>query len=83
MLGKFAWWLRQEGFSTQLDEITSEDIRFFLAYLRTGEGRWANPTANASRPARASTADTYYRCLRAFFNFATREGLCVTPPSAP
>jgi site-specific recombinase XerD len=82
MLTKFTWWLREEGESERLEELSSESIRFFLAYLRggTSDARWGGVAPDASRPARLSTVDTYYRCLRAFFNFAVREGLLTDSP---
>jgi site-specific recombinase XerD len=82
MLGKFLWWLRQEECSEQLGEISAETIRFFLTYLRTetAGARWGSAMPNTARPARPSTVDTYYRALRAFFNFAVREGLLAVSP---
>jgi len=82
MLAKFSWWLHHEGAADRLDEISSETLRFFLAYLReeATDARWGGEALNASRPARPSTVDTYYRCLRAFFNFAVREGLLTVSP---
>jgi site-specific recombinase XerD len=82
MLGKFVWWLRQEERSDQLAELSADAIRFFLTYLRTETvgARWDSAMSNASRPARPSTVDTYYRALRAFFNFAVREGLLDVSP---
>jgi site-specific recombinase XerD len=92
MMGKFRWWLAQEGLPDRLEAITAETIRFFLAYLRgdAGTGRWGSDRPNAARPVRPSTVDTYYRALRAFFNFVVREGLLdesplrkVRPPRLP
>ena len=92
MLGKFRWWLDQEGCPDRLEATTAETIRFFLAYLRSdaGAGRWGSAQPNARRPVRPSTVDTYYRALRAFFNFVVREGLLnqsplrnVSPPHLP
>jgi len=82
MLEKFKWWLAQEGESERLQDISAEVVRFFLAYLRGDgvEARWGNGALNAARPARPSTVDTYYRCLRAFFNFAVREELLDESP---
>jgi integrase/recombinase XerD len=82
MLGKFSWWLGQEAIPARLEAITAETIRFFLAYLRDDPpgSRWSGDAVNAARPARPSTVDTYYRCLRAFLNFAVREGLLDESP---
>lgn len=82
MLAKFSWWLSREGESERLQELSSETLRFFLAYLRDDSvpERWENGAPNTSRPAHPSTVDTYYRCLRAFFNFALREGLLAESP---
>lgn len=82
MLAKFGWWLAEEVLPDQLADIDSETIRRFLAYLRIDPegGRWGSDAPNASRPARPSTVDTYYRALRAFFNFAVREGLLEGTP---
>src|SRR4051794_32070249 len=68
MLTKFSWWLSQEAIPERLEAITAETIRFFLAYLRDdlAGSRWGGEAPNAARPARPSTVDTYYRCLRAF-----------------
>jgi site-specific recombinase XerD len=84
MLGKFSWWLNQEEIPDRLEAITPENIRFFLAYLRAdiSGSRWGGEAANAARPARPSTVDTYYRCLRAFSNFVVREGVLDESPMA-
>jgi site-specific recombinase XerD len=82
MLAKFRWWLEQEGLPDGLDAIDAQAIRFFLVYLRKEPAgrRWNSRVANAARPARPLTVDTYYRCLRAFFNFAVREGQIAQTP---
>jgi site-specific recombinase XerD len=84
MLSKFSWWLSQEEIPDRLEAITPENIRFFLAYLRgdAAGSRWGGKAVNAARPARPSTVDTYYRCLRAFSNFVVREGLLDESPMA-
>jgi len=91
-MGKFFWWLNQEEIPLRLEAITSETVRFFLAYFRADakEGRWEEARPNTAAAARPSTVDTYFRCLRAFFNFVVREGLIgesplkkVTPPRIP
>ncbi len=82
MLIKFSWWLRREGIPERLEAVTPESVRFFLAYLRQpgDTSRWDGVALNAARPARPATVDTYYRCLRAFFNFGVKEGLLDETP---
>jgi integrase/recombinase XerC/integrase/recombinase XerD len=82
MLSKFSWWLHGEGHSGCLADLSAETIRFFLSYLRdeSRTARWGSETPNTARPARPSTVDTYFRALRAFCNFAVREGLLERSP---
>lgn len=77
MVGKFRSWLNQEDISLRLEETTGETVRFFLAYFRADvkEGRWDETRPNTTAAARPSTVDTYFRCLRAFYNFVVQEGL--------
>jgi site-specific recombinase XerD len=77
MLSRFAWWFDQEQNPDRLETITSEHIRLFLVYLRseTPCSRWGGKAANATNPARPSTVDTYFRCLRTFWNSVVHEGL--------
>jgi site-specific recombinase XerD len=82
MLSMFSWCLNQEEIPDRLEAITAENIRFFLAYLRADapSSRWGGEAVNAAHPARPSTVDTYYRCLRTFCNFVVRERLLKQSP---
>jgi len=77
MRGKYFWWLNQEVIPLRWEAITSETVRFSLAHFGTDtkEGRWEEGRPNTSGAACPSTVDTYFRCVRAFFNFVVREGL--------
>ncbi|MGV3723349.1 MAG: tyrosine-type recombinase/integrase [Actinomycetota bacterium] len=83
MLRKFGWWLGEQKLSDNLADIDAGTIRLFLAHLRDTSGaRWGEASPNTQKAARPSTVDTYYRCLRAFFNFTIREGLIFDSPIA-
>jgi site-specific recombinase XerD len=86
MLEKLAWCVAQNGDSDVLEDVSPEIIRHLFVYLleEPEDRRWApsDRNANARRAAKPSTVDTCYRCLRAFFDFAVREGLLLDSPLA-
>lgn len=92
---RVAWWLENEReIVPRLDSVTSLVMREFLSYLRedlpAGKGRWGSDHPSARRKMRPASVNAYYRILRAFLNWAEREGLTreralanVPPPRIP
>jgi site-specific recombinase XerD len=60
-------------------------IREFLGYVGTEMNRWAkegNGSESSTRKASAATVHHYYSALRAFYNWAVREGFVPQSPVA-
>ncbi|MBI2855028.1 MAG: tyrosine-type recombinase/integrase [Chloroflexi bacterium] len=55
-------------------------IRLFVNYILTAPARWGSNAPHAQRQAKASTADNYYRTLKAFFSWCVKEGLIPDSP---
>jgi site-specific recombinase XerD len=73
-LGRFVWFLEQNGYPTELSAITPNHIRHFLTYLtETNEGRWGSTKGRANSPLTPNSIHTYARNLKAFFRWAAKE----------
>ncbi len=78
----FIWLARQSGFPNQIDKITANHVREFLYYLATEKNRWDSNNYAARKMVSSATVGTYYRVLRTFFNWASREELITENPFA-
>jgi len=78
----FADFLKEHNRPTQIEEIDAWHIRDFIHWLQTGvkvgENNPYRPTED--RPLSPHTVQGYVRTLRAFFNWAVREGLLEESP---
>lgn len=63
---------QRNGDAVTIDAITSEDVQMYAAYLRD---RWSNGEL------KASSANTYYQVVSAFFSWCTRHDYRVDDPS--
>lgn len=84
-LRKFCWWLEQvEHAPLNLEEITADRVRRFLAYCREAapEGRFGSTHPNAKRAMRPSSVATFYRDLKTFTGSCTAEELWDATPMA-
>ena len=80
-LQRFIWFLNNQGYPTDLKDITPNHIRHFLIYLNEqSERRWGSDKWNANKPLSPSSVHAYARSLRAFFRWATREARLAFNP---
>ena len=79
VINNFIWYCRKNDFPEAL-ELTAMHIRKFMFYLMSESNRWGNNSPAAKKPASKTTANDYFRALRCFFNWVTREGLLLENP---
>ncbi len=78
LLGKLDWFAAREQIST----LDTASLRLFFHHVTHGHeeagGRWGNP--RMTRPTKPGTVATYFRIVRAFFNWCVKEKtLSVSP----
>ena len=82
-LGVFRDFLATRGYPTDAAQLTATHVRAFLVYLRedvrADENNPHKPTRDASLSPK--TIQGYARTLKAFFSWATREGLLPSNPA--
>jgi integrase/recombinase XerD len=79
VLKNFCWFVKSSGLP-DIQKITSTHIKYFFMYLTSEQHRWNSTSPSAKRSASSSTISTYFRRLRTFFNWATREELITENP---
>ena len=82
-LRRFLWFAHQRGWPRRASSVDSWRVREFLAYVGSEEKRWGvsgNGSESSARRASPTTVHHYFVVLRAFFNWASREGLLVASP---
>ncbi len=79
VINNFIWYCRKNDFPEAL-ELRAMHIRKFMFYLMSESNRWGNNSPAAKKPASKTTANDYFRALRCFFNWVTREGLLLENP---
>lgn len=73
-LKRFVWFLKNQGYPSQIQDITPSTIRHFFVYLQTcNENRWGSTAPNANRPLTAGTVHGFARAVRAFFRWVIVE----------
>ena len=79
----FERYLRSEGLPLEVENTTTEHLRRFLVYLRESvKADELNPHKPASsKPLSLHTVRGYAQALKAFFSWATREGLIDKSPA--
>ncbi len=79
-IGRFLWWLRELEHSEDMESIEPAQIRLFVQYLQTNKERWGSDNLQAKRKLSDASVQSYFRSLRAFFNFAAREQFIEASP---
>jgi len=85
ILDRFLWYSTNADWEDDARLVNEWHIREFLGYVGTELNRWAregNGSESSSRKASAATVHHYYSVLRAFYNWAVREGFVPQSPVA-
>ena len=69
----FLWYCANYNIPSCIDEVTTQHLRKFLAYLRDTEHRFNSNCPRAKKPINSTTIQKYYRALSSLFNFLIRE----------
>ncbi|MFC1955788.1 tyrosine-type recombinase/integrase [Chloroflexota bacterium] len=79
VIRNFIWFCRKNDLY-EPSEIKAPHIRKFMLYLTSESNRWGSTSPATRKPASKTTANDYFRALRCFFNWVTREGLIPENP---
>lgn len=79
VLRNFLWYAKANGFP-DIQKITATHIKYFLMYLTTEQHRWNSVSPSAKKAVNSATISTYFRRLRTFFNWASKEELITSNP---
>jgi site-specific recombinase XerD len=85
ILDRFLWYATKADWTDDAKLLNEWHIREFLGYVGTELNRWAkegNGSESSTRKASAATVHHYYSALRAFYNWAVREGFVPQSPVA-
>ena len=85
ILNRFLWYAEGQKWSDEARLLNEWHIREFLGYVGTEVNRWdkkGNGSESSSHRASAGTVHHYYSGLRAFFNWAVKEGFLTESPVA-
>lgn len=85
ILNRFLWYAANADWPDDAKFLNEWHIREFLGYVGTKLNRWGregNGSESSARKASAGTVHHYYSALRAFFNWAVREGFLTQSPVA-
>ncbi|MEN8614865.1 phage integrase N-terminal SAM-like domain-containing protein, partial [Dehalogenimonas sp. THU2] len=80
VLDNLIWFFEHKNLPTQVQNITTTNIREFLWYLASEEHRWGSSNPSAWRKASPTTVHIYYRSMKTFFNWLKREDLISNNP---
>ncbi len=81
ILGKFLWYLRNQGWPTDPNLITRDHLRGFVDYVATEEHRWPEGRHSWYKKAAPATAHHYGRGVKTFFSWAEEEEYLDHNPS--
>jgi site-specific recombinase XerD len=76
-LRRFLWYAENEGWSRDIQDITTWHIRAFLGYVSTEKHRWGltgNGSETSKHQVSYTTVHHYYNVLKAFFSWVVQEG---------
>jgi integrase/recombinase XerC/integrase/recombinase XerD len=76
----FLWYSENYNWPDDISEITTQNLREFLGYLRETTHRFNSKCPRAMRPANNTTIQKYCRALSALFNWLISEGILETNP---
>jgi site-specific recombinase XerD len=85
ILDRFLWYAAMAGWADDARLLNEWHIREFLGYVSTEMNRWAKEgkgSESSTQKASAATVHHYYSALRAFYNWAIREGFVPQSPLA-
>ena len=74
----FLWYATNYGWPDDIEAITTNHLREFLAYLRETPHRFNSKCPRAMKPINSTTIQKYYRALSALFNWSVNEGILET-----
>ena len=77
---RFVCFLRQRGLSLDVDRVTARIVREFIVSLQRGEVPGNPEQVRCPRALSPATINNAFRALRAFFNWAEREGQIEASP---
>jgi len=74
----FLWYTTNYDWPDDIEAITTNHLREFLAYLRETPHRFNSTCPRAMKPINSTTIQKYYRALSALFNWSVSEGILET-----
>jgi integrase/recombinase XerC len=76
----FLWYATNYHWPDDIEAITTNHLREFLAYLRETPHRFNSTCPRAMKPINSTTIQKCYRALSALFNWSVNEGILETNP---
>jgi integrase/recombinase XerC len=74
----FLWYANNYDWPDDIEAVTTNHLREFLAYLRETPHRFNSKCPRAIKPINSTTIQKYYRSLSALFNWSVSEGILET-----
>jgi integrase/recombinase XerD len=74
----FLWYANNYDWPDDIEAVTTNHLREFLAYLRETPHRFNSKCPRAIKPINSTTIQKYYRALSALFNWSVSEGILET-----
>jgi site-specific recombinase XerD len=75
----FLWYATNYNLPDDINAITTNHLREFLAYLRETPHRFNSKCPRAMKPISSTAIQKYYRALSALFNWSVNEGILEKP----
>jgi site-specific recombinase XerD len=73
-LERYLWWRKSQRLSQDLESVTTNELRLFLAYVQTQKSRWGAESNSSRKPASMATVDAYWRALQSLLAWLVTEG---------
>lgn len=74
-LGRFLWWLQEQGIPATMANFNPTYIRKFLYYVQTNKVRFGGKSTTSRRPVKRATIDAYWRSFQSFAKWLVKEGV--------